>query len=153
MTRAAWLDRVAIPAINIHAVPTDQADPAIAATQYEQHIQEFFGVSAGEIPQFDLILLGMGDDGHTASLFPHTTALKVRDRLVTVGEKDGQPRITFTVPLINQAKEIIFMVEGAAKAKALKAVLAPSGDVSQYPSRLITGSTFWLCDRTAMNQK
>jgi len=153
MTRAAWLDRVAIPAINIHAVPTDQADPAIAAAQYEQHIQEFFGVSVGEIPQFDLILLGMGDDGHTASLFPHTTALKVRDRLVTVGEKDGQPRITFTVPLINQAKEIIFMIEGAAKAKALKAVLAPSGDVSQYPSRLITGNAFWLCDRTAMNQK
>lgn len=153
MTRQVWLDRIDIPATNIHAIPTNVEDPAIAAAQYEQHIQEFFGVSAGEIPQFDLILLGMGDDGHTASLFPHTPALKVRDRLVTVGEKDGQPRITFTVPLINQAKEIIFMIEGAAKAKALKAVLASSGDVNQYPSRLITGNTIWLCDRTAMNQK
>lgn len=153
MTRQAWLDRVAMPTANIHAIPTDKDDPAIAAAQYEQHIQEFFAVSAGEIPQFDLVLLGMGDDGHTASLFPHTSALKVGDRLVTVGSKDGQPRITLTVPLINRAKEIIFMIEGAAKAKALKAVLAPSGDVNQYPSRLITGNTIWLCDRTAMNQK
>ncbi len=153
MTRTAWLDRVAIPHVNIHGIPTNSEDPAIAAVQYEQHIQEFFGVVAGEIPEFDLVLLGMGDDGHTASLFPHTNALKVSDRLVTVGEKDGQPRITMTVPLINQAKEILFMIEGAAKAKALKAVLAPKGDVNQYPSRLITGNTIWLCDRTAMNQK
>ena len=157
MTRQAWLDMVNIPAENIHAIATDADDPAIAAANYEQHIQEFFGVEAGEVPQFDLILLGMGDDGHTASLFPHTKALKVSDRLVTVGEKDGQPRITMTVSLINQAQEIIFMVEGAAKAKALKAVLAPSGDLNQYPSRLITGNamgkTIWLCDRTAMNQK
>lgn len=153
MTRAAWLDRVVIPASNIHAVPTDAAEPAIAADKYEQHLQEFFAVSAGEIPQFDLMLLGMGDDGHTASLFPHTKALKVLDRLVTVGEKDGQPRITMTVPLINQSKEIIFMIEGAAKAKALTAVLAPNGDVNQYPSRLITGNTIWLCDRTAMKSK
>jgi 6-phosphogluconolactonase len=153
MTRAAWLDRVAIPASNIHAVPTDADDPAIAAANYEQHIQEFFGVSATEVPQFDLMLLGMGDDGHTASLFPHTKALKVSDRLVTVGEKDGQPRITMTVPLINQSKEIIFMIEGAAKAKALTAVLAPQGDINQYPSRLITGNTIWLCDRTAMKSK
>ncbi len=153
MTRKAWLDQVAIPPANIHAIATDADDPAIAAAQYEQHIQDFFGISAGEIPQFALILLGMGDDGHTASLFPHTNALKVNDRLVTLGEKDGQPRITMTVPLINQAKEIIFMIEGAAKAKALKAVLALQGDVNQYPSRLITGNTIWLCDRTAMQQK
>ncbi|MBD2177797.1 6-phosphogluconolactonase [Pseudanabaena sp. FACHB-1998] len=153
MTRQAWLDRVDIPASNIHPIPTEADDPAIAATQYEQHIQEFFGINAGEVPQFDMILLGMGDDGHTASLFPHTPALKVSDRLVTLGNKDGQPRITMTVPLINKAKEIVFMVEGAAKAKALSAVLAPKGDVNQYPSRLITGNTIWLCDRTAMNQK
>lgn len=153
MTRTAWLDRVTIPASNIHAVPTNAEDPAIAAAQYEQHIQEFFNIKAGEVPQFDLILLGMGDDGHTASLFPHTKALKVRDRLVTVGEKDGQPRITMTVPLINHAKEIVFMIEGATKAKALTAVLATQGDVNQYPSRLIDGNTIWLCDRTAMKAK
>jgi 6-phosphogluconolactonase len=153
MTRNTWLDRVVIPAANIHAISTDADDPAIAATQYEQHIQDFFGIEAGLFPQFDLILMGMGGDGHTASLFPHTDALKVRDRLITVGNKDGQPRITMTVPLINQAKEILFMVEGAVKAKALTAVLAAQGDVNQYPSRLITGNAIWLCDRTAMNQK
>ncbi len=153
MTRQLWLDHVAIPASNIHGIPTNADDPAIAAAQYEQHIQEFFADGTGEIPQFDLILLGMGDDGHTASLFPHTKALKVSDRLVTVGDKDGQPRITMTVPLINQAKEIIFMVAGAAKTKALSAVLAPQGDINQYPSRLITGNVIWLCDRTAMKQK
>ena len=153
MTRAIWLDHVAIPEVNIHGIPTNSEDPAIAAAQYEQHIQGFFNVAVGEFPEFDLLLLGMGDDGHTASLFPHTNALKVSDRLVTVGEKDGQPRITMTVPLINQAKEIVFMIEGAAKAKALKAVLAPKGDINQYPSRLITGNTIWLCDRAAMNQK
>ncbi|OIP73212.1 MAG: 6-phosphogluconolactonase [Oscillatoriales cyanobacterium CG2_30_44_21] len=153
MTRTIWLDRIAISESNIHGIPTDADDPAIAATQYEQHIQNFFGIEAGIFPQFDLILLGMGDDGHTASLFPHTEALKVRDRLVTTGNKDGQPRITMTVPLLNQAKEILFMIEGAAKAKALTAVLATQGDVNQYPSRLITGNTIWLCDRTAMNQK
>lgn len=153
MTRQMWLNHVSIPESNIHAIPTAADDPAIAASEYEQHIQEFFGIAKGEIPQFDLILMGMGDDGHTASLFPHTKALKVNDRLVTVGDKDGQPRITMTVTLINQAKEIMFMVEGAAKAKALKAVLAPNGDVNQYPSRLITGNTIWLCDRTAMKAK
>lgn len=153
MTRKAWLDIVSIPAKNIHAIPTSDGDPMISASTYERHIQDFFGVDDGVVPQFDLVLLGMGDDGHTASLFPHTKAIKVIDRLVTVGDKDGQPRITMTVPLINQAKEIIFMVEGVAKAKALTAVLAPKGDVNQYPSRLITGNTIWLCDRTAMNQK
>ncbi len=153
MTRKAWLDHVAIPEANIHGIPTDDDDPAIAAAKYAQEIQDFFGIAAGEIPQFDVLLLGMGDDGHTASLFPHTPALKVSERLVTVGDKDGQARITMTLPLINNAKEIIFMVEGAAKAKALKAVLAPKGDAGQYPSRLITGNTIWLCDRTAMNQK
>ncbi|MDX2255240.1 MAG: 6-phosphogluconolactonase [Pseudanabaenaceae cyanobacterium bins.39] len=153
MARQAWLNHVQIPPENIHGIPTNSNDPAVDAALYEQHILDFFGITSGEIPQFDLMLLGMGDDGHTASLFPHTEALKVRDRLITVGNKDGQPRITMTVPLINKSQEIIFMVEGAAKAKALSAVLAPQGDANQYPSRLITGNTIWLCDRTAMQQK
>jgi 6-phosphogluconolactonase len=153
MARQAWLNHISIPPENIHGMPTGSNDPAIDAHLYEQHLQDFFQIPPGTLPQFDMMLLGMGDDGHTASLFPHTAAIKVRDRLITIGNKDGQPRLTMTAPLINHAKEIVFMIEGAAKAKALSAVLAPKGDVNQYPSRLITGNTIWLCDRTAMQQK
>ncbi|NJN23866.1 MAG: FAD-dependent oxidoreductase, partial [Acaryochloridaceae cyanobacterium RL_2_7] len=73
---------------------------------------KFFGVKGGEIPHFDIILLGMGDDGHTASLFPHTEVLQVCDRLVAVGSKSGQPRLTFTIPLINHGRCVIFLAAG-----------------------------------------
>lgn len=146
-----WFDRVAIPAANIHPIPTDFPDPQTAALTYDRVIQDYFALPGGEIPSFDLILLGMGDDGHTASLFPHTAALSVRDRLVTVGDKDGQPRITFTVPLINQARCTIFLVSGASKQAALAEVFSPTGDSSTYPSRLIqpSGELFWLLDAAA----
>ncbi|KJH71805.1 6-phosphogluconolactonase [Aliterella atlantica] len=151
MARTAWLDRVDIPASNIHPMPTDKADPAVAASKHERELQEFFQVAPGEFPLFDIILLGIGDDGHTASLFPHTEALKVSDRLVTVGNKDGQPRITFTYPLINQARYVMFVVAGASKKPALAEIFAPNGDASTYPSRLIQpqGELWWLLDRAA----
>jgi 6-phosphogluconolactonase len=119
--------------------------------KHEQQLQEFFQTSAGEFPSLDLILLGIGDDGHTASLFPHTAALGVRDRLVTVGNKDGQPRITFTAPLINQARCVIFMVAGANKQAALAEIFAESGDEQTYPARLIQsqGELWWLLDQAA----
>ncbi|AFY72616.1 6-phosphogluconolactonase [Synechococcus sp. PCC 7502] len=144
MTRKAWLDHVAIPPENIHPMPTDESDPAIAAQKYETHLQEFFNLNIGEYPNFDLILLGLGDDGHTASLFPHTKALTVSDRLITVGEKDQQPRLTFTAQLINQAKQILFLVPSAGKENALKAVMAESEDDQLYPARLITKTATWL---------
>jgi len=149
MTRKAWLDHVDIPPQNIHPIPTNALEPAIAAQQYETHLQEFFGLNAGEFPQFDLILLGLGDDAHTASLFPHTAALSVRDRLVTVGQKDDQPRITFTASLINQAHQILFLVTGASKIEAVKAVMAETGDSDLHPSRLIQGTATWLLDQAA----
>lgn len=151
MARTAWLDRVAIPEGNIHPMPTDEADPAVAASKHEQELQLFFQVPAGEFPVFDIILLGIGDDGHTASLFPHTETLKVSDRLVTVGNKDGQSRITFTYTLINQARYVIFVVAGATKQAALAQIFAPDGDASTYPSRLIQpqGELWWLLDRAA----
>ena len=151
MARAAWLDKVAIPADNIHSVPTAEADPADAAAKHDQELRTFFAVEPGVFPAFDIILLGMGDDGHTASLFPHTEALTVGDRLITVGNKDGNSRITFTAPFINQARCIIFMVAGANKQEALAHVFAEEDDSSQYPSRLIQpkGELFWLLDKSA----
>ncbi|MBD1913933.1 MULTISPECIES: 6-phosphogluconolactonase [unclassified Leptolyngbya] len=154
MARRAWLDHVPIPAENIHPMPTDDADPAVAADRYEQELKAFLGNTSGTVPTLDMILLGMGDDGHTASLFPHTEALGVRDRLITVGNKDGQPRISFTVPLINQSDRVVFMVSGASKHPALIQVFAPEGDADQYPSRLIQpqGMLYWLLDAAAWPQ-
>ena len=151
MARQAWLDRVPIPPDNIHPMPTDEADPATAAQRYDQHLHQVFGVQSSEIPSLDVILLGMGDDGHTASLFPHTEALQVCDRLITVGNKDGQPRITFTIPLINRARNVIFVVAGASKQPALAQVFAPTGNAEAYPSRFIQpeGELWWLLDRAA----
>ncbi|HEY9874434.1 MAG TPA: 6-phosphogluconolactonase [Candidatus Obscuribacterales bacterium] len=151
MARQAWLDRVNMPAANIHPMPTDEADPAVAASKHEEQLRDFFKVQVGEFPVFDVILLGMGDDGHTASLFPHTEALQVRDRLVTVGNKDGQPRLTFTVPLINSARYVLFVVAGSNKRPALAEIFSATGDDQTYPSRLIQpqGELWWLLDESA----
>ena len=151
MARQTWLDKIEIPEENIHPMHTSSADPSQDAQKHDAELQHFFQTQGGEIPLFDLILLGMGDDGHTASLFPHTEALTVRDRLVTVGNKDGQPRLTFTVPLINQARCVLFVVAGANKRPALKHIFAEQDDEMNYPSRLIQpqGELIWLLDQAA----
>ena len=151
MARRAWLDSVDIPAQNIHPMPTDDADPADAARKYEAHLTEFFHLKRGGFPALDVILLGMGDDGHTASLFPHTEALQVRDRVITVGSKDSQPRITFTAPTINHGRCVMFVVAGANKRAALAEIFAPEADELSYPSRLVQpqGELWWLLDREA----
>ncbi len=151
MARDAWLNKVDIPAANIHPMPTDDAEPASAAAKYEQHLLNFFNTSPGNFPALDVVLLGMGDDAHTASLFPHTEALKVSDRLITVGNKDGNPRLTFTYPFINAARCVMFVVGGANKRPALAQVFAPEADNFQYPSRLIQpqGELWWLLDAAA----
>ncbi len=151
MARQAWLDRVSIPAENIHPMPTGSGSPALDAKTHETELIQFFQVAPGEFPAFDVILLGMGDDGHTASLFPHTEALKVSDRLVTVGNKDGQPRLTFTIPLINQARCVIFLVAGENKRPALAQIMVDVGDNQAYPSCSIQpqGELWWLLDGAA----
>ena len=151
MAREAWLDNIDIPADNIHPMNTTAGDPEQDARQHEAELRQFFQTQEGEFPVFDLVLLGMGDDGHTASLFPHTEALKERDRLVTVGNKDGQPRITFTIPLINHARCVLFLVAGENKRPAIKEVFASQADDKHYPSRSIQpqGELLWLLDRSA----
>ncbi len=151
MARTAWLDRVPLPAANIHPMPTSSGDPLEDAESYEEELKEFFQLEPEQFPSFDIILLGMGDDAHTASLFPQTEALDVSDRLVTVGNKDGQPRLTLTIPVINQAATVMFLVAGASKRPALAEVFAPAADPKTYPSRFIqpAGELWWLLDQAA----
>ena len=151
MARTAWLDRVSIPAANIHPMPTSHGNPLEDAQSYEEELQEFFQIAPEQFPSFDIILLGMGDDAHTASLFPQTEALEVSDRLVAVGNKDGQPRLTLTIPVLNQAATVIFLVAGVSKRPALAEVFAPSADPKIYPSRFIQpqGELWWLLDQAA----
>ncbi|PZO09366.1 MAG: 6-phosphogluconolactonase [Leptolyngbya foveolarum] len=148
MTSEAWLNHVAIPEENIFRVPTSAQAPAADAAKYAKTLRDFF--KSDEVAVIDFVLQGMGDDGHTASLFPFTEALDVRDRLVTIGNHDGDPRITFTVPLINQARKIVFLVSGENKQKALSQVFSPDANDHEYPSKLIqTANPHWLLDAAA----
>ncbi len=154
MACLAWLDHVDIPQANIHAMPTSANDPAVDAATHDAELADFFQTSAPQMPKFDIILLGMGDDGHTASLFPHTPALDVDDCFVTVGNKNGEQRLTLTVPLINAAHNIIFMIAGSNKQNALQKVLHGEDDIENkaYPTRLISpqnGALWWLLDAEA----
>lgn len=151
MARQAWLQPVSFPETNIHPMTTTAQDPHLDAQKHEAELRQIFQLASGEFPNFDLILLGIGDDGHTASLFPQTDALKVTDRLVTVGNKGGEPRLTFTVPLLNHARCVIFIVNGENKRPALKEIFAPQGDEMMYPARLVQpqGELWWLLDASA----
>lgn len=151
MAREAWLDQVPIPGDRIFPMATSAADPATAAAAYEQVLRQALQTPPPDIPALDVILLGLGDDGHTASLFPHTAALQVHDQLITVGEKSGQPRLTFTVPLINQARHVIFLVSGTNKQAALSQIFATAADANQYPARLVCpqGQLLWFLDAAA----
>ncbi|BFM40751.1 6-phosphogluconolactonase [Synechocystis sp. LKSZ1] len=151
MARQAWLDHVDIPAHQIHAMPTTADDPKVDAQTYENELARVFHLAAGEFPRLDLVLLGLGDDGHTASLFPHTAALQVCDRLVTVGDREGQPRLTLTIPLLNQARCVLFLVAGASKQTALSQIFDPTTDPQAYPARFIQpqGELIWLLDAAA----
>jgi len=143
-----------VPAENIHRVRTEESDPALTAEKYEQELQAFFGLEAGQLPRFDCILLGMGPDGHTASLFPGTEALHESKRLVVANwvEKFKSYRITLTVPVLNQADSVIFLVSGHEKAEALKEVLQGDRQPDRFPAQLIRpnpGKLLWIVDRAA----
>lgn len=151
MAREAWLDQVAIPSENIHPMPTSAGNPEADAQTHEAQLRTFFECAGGEVPRLDIILLGMGDDGHTASLFPQTEALAVRDRLIAVGNKGESKRLTFTIPLLNQGRCVIFLVSGANKRPALAQIFASEADAHQYPARMIQpqGELWWILDQEA----
>jgi len=117
-----------------HPAPTDRPDPVSGAIAYGELIAS---LCPGDPPRFDLMVLGLGDDGHTASLFPGTAAPGVRDRWVTVGEGKGLPRLTLTAPVLSAARTVIFLVSGAGKATALQRLLDPQEPVERTPARLV----------------
>jgi 6-phosphogluconolactonase len=161
MAYEAMLSKAPVAAENIHRIRGEETDPALAAQEYEHELQSFFHLTAGQLPRFDLVLLGLGNDGHTASLFPDTTALHERDRLdhrLVVANwvaKLNAWRLTLTLPVLNNASRVMFLVSGAEKANILRAVL--DGDrlefPAQYPAQLIRpsgGTLLWLVDRAAV---
>ena len=138
MTRETLLDRVPLQAEQIHRME-GELEPEQAAARYEAELRNSFRLEGGELPRFDLIALGMGPDGHTASLFPHTAALGEMHRLAManhVANKDAW-RITLTWPVINRASSVFFLVSGGDKAEILKEVLTGPRDVGRLPSQLI----------------
>jgi len=138
MTREAMLDRVPLAANQVHRME-GELDPDVAAARYESLLRNAFRLEGAETPRFDLIALGMGPDGHTASLFPHTAALNEMGRLVVanhVQNKDAW-RVTLTWPVINQGASVFFLIGGADKARILSEVLAGPRDTSRLPSQLI----------------
>ena len=136
------LDQVGIPAANVHRME-GELDPEEAASRYESTLRNTLKLEGAESPAFDLLLLGMGDDGHTASLFPHTEALHEMGRLCVanhVPQKDTW-RITLTWPVINQASEVVFELAGPAKTAVVAEVFTGPRDPERLPSQLIRPST------------
>jgi len=157
MAQEAMLSKVSVPAENVHRIRSENPDARRAADQYEAELRDFFssrGLLAGGLPRFDLILLGMGPDGHTASLFPGTHAVRERERWVAAPwvDKFHTYRVTLTAPVINNAACIFFFVAGAEKAATLRAVLEGPEETDRYPSQVIrptAGTLRWLVDRDA----
>jgi 6-phosphogluconolactonase len=161
----AFLTKVAIPQENIHRIPTEDSDIKVAARYYEDAIRRVFSLKEKEIPEFDLIVLGMGTDGHTGSLFPYSDALLDTENLVTVfyalNDKlarrtrllaGGLNRITLTEPVICAASHLIVLISGEEMAGILKEVLKSSPDKARYPIHIlwpILDKVTWLVDKDA----
>ena len=148
MVNEAMFSRVPVPPENIHRIPAENPNADAAANNYETDLRKFFGEA---IPSFDLLLLGLGEDGHTASLFPHfkPTAGLVAAQWV---EKFNSYRITMTLPVLNNAKSIVFLVTGASKAEILREVISANKKPDFYPAQAISptnGAVSWFIDKAA----
>ena len=156
MANDVLIRHVPIPAENVHSIPTELADAWKAAEYYEEELRGFFQLGAGELPHFDLILLGMGADGHVASLFPETKAFEIDDRLVAANwvEPLEAWRITLTLPVLNFAGNVIVMVAGREKSETLRRVVEGPHTPPLLPAeRLLpdSGALLWLADKEAMS--
>ncbi|HEU4368140.1 MAG TPA: 6-phosphogluconolactonase [Methylomirabilota bacterium] len=153
MASQALLTKVPIPAAQIARIQGEAEDPEAAAAEYVRRVGEVFACKRGELPRFDLVLLGMGVDGHTASLFPGSPVLKEVFRPVAAVHAAAASipqRFTFTFPLLNAAARVMFLVSGPEKAKAVKAVLGDAG--GGLPAAMVRptdGRLTWLLDRPA----
>jgi 6-phosphogluconolactonase len=151
MTRETLISHVPIPPGNVHPVPTDLPRPEAAAEAYESELRKFFG---SDSPAFDLQLLGLGPEGHTASLFPHSPALEEKTRWVMAVEAPAKPssRLTLTLPVINRARNTFFLAAGKDKREILAALHgeADTGE-SQYPAARVrpSGPVVWFLDKAA----
>ena len=149
------LSKIPIPALQIHRMTADQPDRDAASRAYTLEMQRAFNTDG--IPGFDLIQLGMGPEGHTASLFPHQPSLREKQRLVMPVSVPKPPpdRLTFTPPLLNAASNVLFLVTGSDKADALQAVLEGEYQPDEYPAQIVrppNGEVVWMLD-SAVAQK
>lgn len=155
MARETLLDQVPLPSEQVFAMPGDAPDPDAGAVAYARTLAQVLGLRRGEVPRFDLVLLGMGLDGHTASLFPGSPVLKEIFRPVAAVHATAAAipqRITLTLPVLNAATNVLFLVSGPEKAKAVRAVLGerallPAGMVQPEKGRLV-----WMLDQAAASQ-
>jgi 6-phosphogluconolactonase len=152
MAHESWISQIQIPAENIHRMEGEK-EPRAAAEAYEQELQQFFAPTPGQMPRFDLILLGIGEDGHTASLFLGSAALAEQERFVVADyiEKLKAYRLTLTLPVINAAAQVTFMVSGANKADVMRRILRRS-ETTELPAakvRPANGSLTWLVTEDA----
>lgn len=155
MAKACLLDHVAIPAANLHPIPTDDDNAGQSAARYADELRKLLPDGDKQFPQFDLIMLGMGDDGHTASLFPDTEILHERDKSVAAVyvDKLASWRISLTYPSLNQARQIMLMVSGDGKADILAQVLT-AGSERLYPVQQVhnAGEMHWFIDQAAASR-
>ena len=153
MTRLALLEEVPLPAAQVFRIE-GELDPEQAAAKYESVIRGRFRLEGAELPTFDLVALGMGDDGHTASLFPHTAGLHELGRIAIANHVPQKEtwRVTLTSPVINQGRKVIFLIGGSDKTEVLSNVLSTKYDPETWPSQLVqpkSGELLLFLDSTA----
>jgi 6-phosphogluconolactonase len=152
--KKALLDAVSIPPANVHRMRGEDPDLAKAAADYEAELRDTVKAKVGGVPALDLLVLGVGDDGHTASLFPGEDTVNITDRLVAaVAPAAGREgRLTLTVPVLENAKASTLIVLGKSKHEPLERIWATSGDVKVTPARVVRGfrgAITWVIDRAA----